>query len=100
MGTLIYGNGLKLEVDDQTLAHLRSVVFAKLRGQEAFPFTLVRGGAQKGGGSVSFWISPSTPVVFRFSKEEPHELSRDRIEELLKMSYENHGLVVTLPAGK
>src|SRR5690606_6379559 len=96
MGTLIYGNTLKLDIDDHTLAHVRSVVFAKLRGQEAFPFTVLRVKGKQLGGSTSFWVSPDTPVVFQFSDDEPEELSRDWIEELMKSSYENRGLVISV----
>ncbi|MFC5337666.1 hypothetical protein [Leucobacter denitrificans] len=101
MGTLSYGNAHTIEIDDNTLAHLRSVTFAKLRGQEAFPLTIVHtsedeNGEAKHAGSTSLWVSPDTPIVFQFSDTEPDELSREWIEELMRSSYENRGLVISV----
>lgn len=95
MGTLIYGDALRLEMDDRTLAHLRSVVFAKLRGHESLPITVLYPTESHGERSTSFWVSSDTPVAFCFSGEETIELSRDWIEELMRMSYSNGGIVVT-----
>ncbi|MGO3147847.1 MAG: DUF7882 family protein [Leucobacter sp.] len=98
MGILIYGNTLKLDIDDRTLAHVRSIVFAKLRAQEAFPFTVVRITDKQACESTSFWISSDTPIVFQLSDDGPKELSREWIEELMKSSYENRGLVISVEA--
>lgn len=95
MGTLIYGHTLQFDIDDRTLAHLRAVVFAKLRGHESLPITVLRPTAAASGESISFWVSADTPLAFRLSAEESVELSREWIDEHMRMSYSNRGLVIT-----
>lgn len=93
MGTLIYNHSVRIDLDDTLLVHLKAVVFAKLRGQETFPVTITP--QEKTAPTTSFWVSPSSAIVFEISTEMPLELSRELIDELMKSSYENRGLVIT-----
>lgn len=94
LGTLIYGKQQEYELDDRTLAHVKVVVTARLRKRESFFLSWTRRGGS-GPASVSLWIAPSVPLVFRFSTAEQEKLSRRWIESLMRLSYAEHSLVIT-----
>lgn len=96
MGTFIYNDTLRLELDDCSLEHLRFVVFEKLRQRESFVLTWVRPGSGANGAprSTSLWISPEIPIGFEAVERDESELSRERVESMMKSSYSNRGLVI------
>lgn len=93
MGTLIYGNSFELEVDDATLEHLRLVIFQKLRSQESFSLTW-KSEARGMPDVISLWIGPGIPLRFEIEEAAGGEIQRERIEELMRMSYSVRGLCV------
>ncbi len=92
MGFLIYG-GLEYEFEDRALAHLKVAAGMKLRRQECF-FLSWADPARAGGGRVSLWISPNTPMVFRFSGSRAPELNTTWLSALSELSHTPRGLVM------
>ncbi|WP_255447366.1 DUF7882 family protein [Schumannella soli] len=66
MGRFLYGAPpLTVEFEDRVLAHLRTVMVAKLRRNESFLFTWEYS-AGAGSGHTSVWLHPSIPLRFEF----------------------------------
>ncbi|MFE1644536.1 ATP-dependent DNA ligase [Microbacterium sp. P01] len=63
MGTLLYGNGSAIPVDDRTLEHLRLAMAVRLRRGESFMVSLpiddIGIGSRR-----NLWISPAVPLQF------------------------------------
>lgn len=84
MGHIIYGSGDRLiEVDDRTLAHVKTVVVMKLRRNESFLLTWVREveGVPR---RMSLWLHPSIPLQFEFETAERIERNKAWLEELMR----------------
>lgn len=82
MGAIVYGADRRIELDDRTLAHVKSVVVTKLRRQESFTLSClqVRG---EPGSRISLWIHPSIPLQFEFDESDRHELNRVWLKSLM-----------------
>lgn len=83
MGAIVYGGGeRRISLQDRTLAHVKSVVIAKLRRQESFTlsFPVVDG---EGGKRVALWIHPSIPLQFEFDEIARPELNRAWLNDLM-----------------
>jgi hypothetical protein len=93
MGYLIYGAGAEYEIDDRALAHLKIAIVAKLRLQESFLVNWTLSAAD-GSGRVSIWLSPSVPVQFRFSENEPPELNKLWLQALARSSHSSRGMIL------
>lgn len=93
MGHLEYACITQYEFDDRTLAHLKIVIGMKLRRQESF-FVSWYIPADMGGGRVSIWISPTTPLAFRFSGSRSPNINPVWVEALGRQSHTARGLVV------
>ena len=93
LGTLVYSRYQEYEFDYRTLAHLRVVIAARLRRRESFFLVWTRRDAH-GSSSISLWITPSVPLVFRFPEGEGERLSRRWIEQLMRSPSVNRDLVV------
>lgn len=93
MGYLAYAGLDEYEFEDRTLAHLKVAVGLKLRRQESF-FLSWSKPAEEGSGRCSLWISPSTPLVFRFAGSRAPELNRVWIEVLSSLSHTPRGLIL------
>ena len=82
MGVLYYGaSSDPVRLDDRTLAHLKTVIIAKLRRQEGSTVTC-QPPAGEGAGRVVIWIHPAIPLRFEFDETEPPDLNRDWLERL------------------
>jgi hypothetical protein len=81
------------EIEDRALAHLKIVMLAKLRRNEAFAFTM-RFEAMQGSGSTTVWIAPTMPLEFRFRSPRQPALNRAWLEALLAESYKTDGLIL------
>lgn len=92
MGTLSYGKKQRYEFDDRTLEHLRVVITARLRKRESFFLTWTPCDGRSS--PVSLWITPSVPIAFLSSSRERVVLSRRWVEQLMRASYSEHGLVL------
>lgn len=93
MGFLNYGSGQEFEFDDRTLAHLKVVMTGKLRRQESFLLSWVNP-ADRGGGRVSIWITPSIPLTFRFAGSRSPQLNQTWLEVMNELSNTPRGLLV------
>lgn len=87
MGYLHYGPSQIFRFDDRSLAHLRTVVVAKLIQQESFLFTWKDSGIRR-----SIWMHPAIPVQFEFDSTESPQLNRGWVEELMASANSTGGL--------
>ena len=93
MGFLIYGGVQEYEFEDRTLAHLKVTITGKLRRQESFLMSWVNP-AEKGGGRVSIWLTPTIPLAFRFAGSRSPQLDRNWLHVLNDLANTTRGLVV------
>lgn len=93
MGYLIYGGSHEYEFEDRTLAHLKVAITIKLRRQESFLMSWVNP-AERGGGRVSIWLTPTIPLVFRFSGSRSPQLNKAWLEVLNDHSNTPRGLIM------
>ena len=90
MGILIYG-GAQHHFDDRLLAHLKVVITAKSRRGESFLLSWISESGSNG--TMSLWISPSIPLVYRFDDPEPIQLNRAWLEALADSALSSRGLI-------
>ncbi|MGG7510851.1 hypothetical protein [Plantibacter sp. YIM 135249] len=84
MGRLIYGSSAReLELDDRTLAHVKSIAVMKLRRNESFTVSWQRS-EDAGGGRVSIWMHPSISLQFEFDDATRPELNRTWLESMMQ----------------
>lgn len=93
MGILTYNSTRAIEIDDRSLAHLRSVIYAKLRRRESFAFSWEQSFTH-GGGRHSIWIDPDIPLAFEFFAREEIPLDPEWLRELTKSANSPSGLVL------
>jgi hypothetical protein len=91
MGQLICSEDVSVEIEDRALAHLQVVIVAKLRRGELCQFTWDRGTAS-GSGRSSLWLSPSSPIQFRYWDKKDSRLSRPWIDALMIAANSTEGL--------
>ena len=77
MGSLIYGRGGPIELDDRVLAHLQVVIIDKLRRGEHFALTL-----NDGPHLLTWWISPRSGIEFVYRGNRRPALNHDWLEQL------------------
>lgn len=87
MGKLHYGAQQVFEFEDRTLAHLRSVMTAKLLRQESFLFSWDDHGKLR-----SIWLHPTSIVLFEFEGSEEVKLNRAWLEHLADLANTSGGL--------
>lgn len=63
-----------MELDDRTLAHVKSVVVTKLRRQESFTLSCIESSGEQSR-RISLWIHPSIPLEFEFQETDRPELN-------------------------
>ena len=94
MGKFIYGiPSIEVEMDDRVLAHLKTVITAKLRRDESFTFTWQEEGEGDPTHS-SVWLDPAIPLKFEIAGEQDPPLNREWLEELSRSANSNAGLKV------
>ena len=92
MGKFIYGPAAtSVSIDDRDLAHLQTVIIAKLRRGEPFAFSWERS-SDLGSGHNTVWISPSTFIEFSFYGSRSIPLNRAWIDVLMKRANSATGL--------
>jgi hypothetical protein len=92
VGLFLYANSTPgIEIDDRTLAHLRVVMFAKLRRDESFGFSWDSGSATSGGRGAA-WICPGVPLQMIFYGNEHVHFNRTWLEQLTDAANSNTGL--------
>ena len=95
MGTLHYGNGHDIEIDDVLLAHLKLVVITKLRRNESFTLSW-KYSEHPDRGRNTIWLHPAVPLRFVFEQADPAPLSPEWLEQMATSSHSTGGLVVDL----
>jgi hypothetical protein len=90
MGTLYY-DGKAIDIDDDTLAHLKVAIVQKLRRQEAFTLSWKNPPGEPGG-RTTLWMHPAIALQFEFAEAEPPELRMEWIEEILRSANTSGGI--------
>ncbi len=91
MGKLLYGaTGTEAVFDDRLLAHLKSVIVAKLRRDEKFTLSWDHGSDDLGRCSV--WLHPAIELQFQFEARERPPLNRAWVEALMATANSGDGL--------
>lgn len=92
MGMLAYSaERMCFYFDDEILAHLQSIVTAKLRRGEPF-FLSWRDPREVGGGRSAIWVHPSIPLSFHFDSVFRPTLDRDLLEHMALAALSPAGL--------
>ncbi|AZH79663.1 MULTISPECIES: hypothetical protein [Microbacterium] len=82
MGKLEYNSSRPaIEVDDETLVHLKIVMGTKLRRHESFMMTWPA--AQGRAGRMTAWMHPSIPLILEFDSEDLPKVDSHRIERMM-----------------
>ncbi|MDH2443355.1 ATP-dependent DNA ligase [Amnibacterium sp. CER49] len=93
MGTLLY-DGAALDIEDRLLTHLQIVVVQKFRRGESFLMTwLSAADADEGRGSL--WLTPGSPVYFRFTGSRVPSVNEEWLQRLAASAAGSTGLIVT-----
>ena len=94
MGLFIYANSTPgVEFDDRALTHLKIVIFAKLRRNEAFGFSWTHA-ESLGGARGAVWLSSSVPLQFVFFGSRPPNLNRTWLASLTQTANSSTGLLL------
>ncbi|MCW4385997.1 ATP-dependent DNA ligase [Salinibacterium sp. SYSU T00001] len=97
MGHLLY-DGTAVQFDDRVLQHLQIVMVQKLMKHESFLVSW-KDGPSVGDGRGSIWVSPSTPLYFKFAGSRSPEINKEWLMTLAKSADSTSGLVVTAEDG-
>lgn len=92
MGVMICGPN-EVEFDDRLLTHLQVVIVTKFRRGESFLMSWIED-EESGGGQTSLWMSPKTPVYFKYYGSRVPSLDRDWIQRLEVEANGSRGLIV------
>lgn len=93
MGRFIYENQVRADFDDRTLAHLQTVITAKLRRGESFTLTW-KDDVSIGDGRTTVWLHPGCGLVFKFYGSRQPALNRAWLEALTYTANSPTGLYV------
>lgn len=98
MGTLTY-DGAIVEFEDRLLAHLQIIIVQKFRRQESFVMSWLDALAV-GDGRSSVWMTPTSPVYFRFAGSRVPEIDRHWLDVLGESAAGSSGLIVVDNTGR
>lgn len=90
MGRLLYHGRSIIDINDRTLAHLRVVIMNKLRRHESFALHV----PHPGQGTLSLFLSPTTPLVLQFWGGRAPAIDRELIEQMMLDASSPHGLTL------
>lgn len=93
MGKFIYNGTFRVEFDDRLLAHLQTVIGAKLRRRESFHFSW-KDDPSLGNGRTTVWLHPGATVVYKFYGSRRPPINRAWIEALMYTANSPSGLYV------
>lgn len=91
MGTIQYGNGDDIHIEDRALAHLKVVIATKLRRNESFTLSWRHPEGQQVGRST-IWLHPSIPLRFTFDEPEAPQLNPKWIQDLMHSASSTGGI--------
>ncbi|GEC76215.1 DUF7882 family protein [Microbacterium maritypicum] len=84
MGTLEYNSSRPpIQVDDQTLTHLKIVIGTKLRRPESFMMTWLPRD-EVPASRLTIWLHPSIPLIFAFDDAVLRPSDPARIERMME----------------
>ena len=98
MGTFIY-DGAMIEFEDRLLTHLQIVIMQKFRRQESFAMSWLDALAV-GDGRSSIWLTPQTPLFFKFAGSRVPDIDKDWLAALGDSAGSSRGLVVVDDQGR
>lgn len=93
MGKFTYDGIVKVDFDDRLLAHLQTVIGAKLRRGESFHFTW-KDDTSIGDGRTTVWIHPRVSLVYKFYGSRRPALNARWVEALMFNANSVTGLYV------
>jgi hypothetical protein len=94
MGQFVYGSvPERITMDDRALAHVKLVILAKLRRNEAFAFNVEYDG-ESGGGRTTLWLAPSIQLQFKFDGSRPPAVNKAWLDALMHSANSPEGLRV------
>ncbi|EYT61495.1 MULTISPECIES: DUF7882 family protein [Microbacterium] len=91
MGTIQYGNGEEIHIEDRALAHLKVVIATKLRRNESFTLSWRHPDGDPLGRST-IWLHPSIPLRFTFDEPEAPPLNPSWIQDLMQSASSTGGI--------
>jgi hypothetical protein len=97
MGVLIYGPR-EIEFEDRLLTHLEFVIVNKFRRRESFLMSWLEE-SPAGTARESMWLSPSTPVYFKYTGSRVPALNPDWLRLLEAEANGSRGLIVSKEDG-
>lgn len=98
MGSIQY-DGLITHFEDRMLAHLQIVIVQKLMREEAFLMSW-KDSMSAGDGRTAIWISPQTPITFKFLGSRVPEINKEWLQRLGESANSTTGLIVTMEDGE
>src|ERR1700712_5233552 len=97
MGSLTY-DGLVIQIDDRTLAHLQIVIVNKLRRGESFLMSW-KDSPAVGDGRSGIWLDRTIPLHFKFEGGRVPSINQAWLNELTASADSSRGLIVTRETG-
>ncbi|WP_136051518.1 DUF7882 family protein [Microbacterium sp. K36] len=91
MGTMQYGSGSEIQIEDRALAHLKVAIATKLRRNESFTLSWKHPDGDVPGRST-IWLHPSIPLRFTFSEPETPELNVKWVQALMVEASSSGGI--------
>ena len=96
VGKLFYGSDSQpAELPDRVLAHVKTVVAAKLRRGESFTLSW-RHSDEVPGGRSTIWVNPSIPLRFVFSNPDGEVLDPELLKRFAADANSTGGLTIRL----
>lgn len=93
MGTMQYGSGSEIQIEDRALAHLKVAIATKLRRNESFTLSWRHPDGDVPGRST-IWLHPSIPLRFTFEGREPPKLNPKWIDDLMQSANSTGGITL------
>lgn len=93
MGTIQYGGGSEIHIEDRALAHLKVAISTKLRRNESFTLSW-RHPEGDASGRSTIWLHPSIPLRFIFDEAETPQLNAKWIQTLMIEASSSSGITL------
>ena len=97
MGSITY-DGLFIEIEDRTLAHLQIVIVNKLRRGDGFLMSW-KDSPLVGNGRSGIWLDRTIPLHFKFEGSRVPVINEEWLKELVASADSSRGLIVTKETG-
>jgi hypothetical protein len=97
VGSITY-DGLVIQIDDRTLAHLQIVIVNKLRRGESFLMSW-KDSPAVGDGRSGIWLDRTIPLHFKFDGGRAPVINQAWLQELITSADSSRGLIVSKETG-